>query len=140
MTATFFLDLRARLDSALAELAEIGELGDSVPLHRGSVELAKKLTEQRFVVAVVGEFKRGKSTFINALLGEELLPVGVVPLTSVVTVVTHGPDQRVEVVYEDGTRKDISPEEVSRYVTERHNPGNRLGVRRVNMEHPAPEL
>ena len=53
-------------------------------------EEMQKLNLNRFYCAVVGQFKRGKSTFINALLGEELLPVGVTPVTSVVTIVRFG--------------------------------------------------
>ncbi|MPZ54075.1 MAG: hypothetical protein GEU79_15315 [Acidimicrobiia bacterium] len=136
MTATDYFHLRGRLDRVLADLAAIGEQRGSSHLYEKATELAKKVDEQRFVVAVLGEFKRGKSTFINALLGEELPPVGVVPLTSVVTAVIHGANPRVEVVYGDGTRSPIATEEVSRYVTERHSPGE---VRRT-IEYPWRQL
>ncbi|HVW70360.1 MAG TPA: dynamin family protein, partial [Steroidobacteraceae bacterium] len=53
-------------------------------------QLSQQLVARTFNLVVVGQFKRGKSTVINALLGEPLLPTGVVPLTSIVTIVHHG--------------------------------------------------
>jgi ribosome biogenesis GTPase A len=49
--------------------------------------LEQKLTDQTFNLVVAGQFKRGKSSVINSLLGDRLLPVGVIPLTSVVTLI-----------------------------------------------------
>jgi ribosome biogenesis GTPase A len=46
-------------------------------------ELEKRLSQGRFHLAVLGQVKRGKSTFINALLGEEVLPSSVIPLTAI---------------------------------------------------------
>ena len=48
-------------------------------------ELRQRLVEQRLQIAVLGQFKRGKSTFLNALLGQPILPTGVLPLTAVRT-------------------------------------------------------
>jgi hypothetical protein len=74
-----------------------------VELHRAAAELGAtdiagavaalqgRRAEGRFYVACAGQFKRGKSTLINSLFGDEVLPVGVVPVTSVVTIVRHGP-------------------------------------------------
>jgi hypothetical protein len=53
-----------------------------------------RLAQARFNLVVLGEFKRGKSTLINALLGRDVLPMGVVPLTSAVTIMRHGPRDR----------------------------------------------
>lgn len=67
-------------------------------------ELLSRLATEEFNLAVFGQFERGKSTLINALLGEEILPMGVVPLTSVVTVVRYGPTSAAEVTFKDGRR------------------------------------
>jgi hypothetical protein len=48
--------------------------------------LSTKLAEDRFTLAVVGQFKRGKSSLMNAIIGREILPTGVLPLTSAVTI------------------------------------------------------
>ena len=47
--------------------------------------LHRRLEQERLQLAVLGQFKRGKSTFINALLGDDVLPTGVIPLTAVAT-------------------------------------------------------
>jgi small GTP-binding protein len=99
-----------------------------------------KLSAQRFNVVVMGQFKRGKSTVINTLIGAELLPVGVVPLTSVVTVLAHGETVRVEVRFEDGRRKIVTPERLRAFVTEKGNPDNAKGVHEVRIAHPSPWL
>lgn len=69
-------------------------------------ELARRLEAGRFDITVVGEFKRGKSTLLNALLGRPLLPVDVLPLTAVATEVAYGPE-RVVVHRLDGTIEEV---------------------------------
>ncbi len=106
-------------------------------------ELGCRLDEGRFRLAVLGQFKRGKSSLLNALLGETLLPAGLLPVTGVPTVLRYGPERRVQVVWLDGRteRRTGSTETLAtvlrRYVTEQENPGNRLGIREVAVEHPA---
>ncbi len=102
--------------------------------------LKEKLSAQVFNLVVAGEFKRGKSTVINALLGEALLPAGVVPLTSVVTVIRSGRTAAVHVELRNGERISIEPEALDEYVTERGNPRNAKSVERVVIDHPSPWL
>src|SRR5450755_369443 len=83
-----------------------------------------RLAQARFNLAVLGEFKRGKSTLINALLGRDVLPTGVVPLTSMVTVIRHGPRERLIVHYRDGRETEHPVSELSRFATEHGNPHN----------------
>jgi len=110
--------------------------------------LEERLTQGRFNLAVLGQFKRGKSTLLNALLGEPVLPTSVVPLTAIPTFIHSGPDRRVTVSYLDDRPSEQhaagSPEELtallSVFVAEEANPKNRLGVRQVEVAHPAPIL
>ena len=125
----------------------LGEMGAGYAGFRDRLAgLAARLDEGRFHLAVLGQFKRGKSSILNALLGEPLLPTGVLPLTAVPTVLRYGPERRVWVTRLDGRVIDVAGvvDEVSavlrRYVTEEGNPGNRLGVTRVVVEHQAPFL
>jgi len=53
-------------------------------------KLLARLVEDRFQLAVVGQFSRGKSTLMNAILGHPQLPTGALPMTSVLTTVTPG--------------------------------------------------
>ncbi len=88
-------------------------------------------------VAVLGQFKQGKSTLLNALVGRDLLPSGVLPLTTVPTEVRDGPDA-LEVELAGGAAAPHRLEELAEFVTEAGNPDNARGVRRVEVRVPLP--
>ncbi len=90
-------------------------------------------------MACVGQFKRGKSTLLNALVGEPVLPTGVVPVTSAITVLRHGP-RGAFVRFQDGHSEHIAVEQLAKYVAERENPENEKGVRAVEVFLPSPLL
>ncbi|MCS7017320.1 MAG: dynamin family protein [Gemmatales bacterium] len=75
---------------------------------------AAKLRANRFTILVVGEFKRGKSTLLNALLGKRVLPQKAAPCTAVVTVIRYGDPPRVDVVFQDGRIETLTTEEFMR--------------------------
>ncbi len=77
-------------------------------------QIASKLQNDVFVLAVVGEYSRGKSTLINALLEcPELLPTSIEPTTTAVTVLSHAPEFRMSVTFKDGsTRESRNPEDL----------------------------
>lgn len=100
-------------------------------------ELKEKLATHAFNLVVVGQFKRGKTSLINALVGSCLLPVGVVPLTSIITIVSYGNAVTMEVVYHNGAREHITAERLVEYVTEKGNPGNTKGVQEVLISYPS---
>ncbi|MGB3191069.1 MAG: dynamin family protein [Limnoraphis sp.] len=70
-------------------------------------KVSKKLQSQRFRVAVVGEFSQGKSTILNALLGEEIQPVRDIPCSGTVTVLRYGEQKRVICCYKDKRQEEI---------------------------------
>jgi GTPase SAR1 family protein len=102
--------------------------------------LEMKLLENRFHLVVLGQFKRGKSTFINCMLGDSVLPTSVIPLTSIVTVLKYGEKEAVEVLFENGSRRVTPRGELAGYVTERGNPGNGKGVKQVEISFPSQYL
>jgi hypothetical protein len=69
---------------------------------------SQNLREGVFRLLVLGDMKRGKSTFLNALIGENLLPSDVNPCTAVLTVLRYGSLKKVTVYFKDGQ----SPEEL----------------------------
>ena len=85
-------------------------------------------------VAILGRFKAGKSSFLNHLLGRELLPVGAIPVTTVITEIEYGPRDHADVVFKDGNTKQISPECIGDFISETENPGNAKQVARVRLE------
>lgn len=130
-----YTSLKAAILEAIDRLAEIEHLA-GFPL----AELTRKVRTNTLNLVVVGQFKRGKTCLINALLGVDLLPTAVVPLTSIVTVLTYGEPVRLEVAYQDGRVQIITPEELVAYVTEPGNPKNEKHVREVRVTYPSPYL
>ncbi len=127
---------RHTLMSALAELHALADGGDRDSL----AGLRDRLQAQRLRVLVVGEAKRGKSTLVNALLGREILPVGVTPLTAVATTVTHATAEHAEAAFLDGRTASFPLAELPDLVTERGNPGNRRQIATVTVGLDAPIL
>jgi GTP-binding protein EngB required for normal cell division len=121
--------------SALRSLAKLDLL--PVDQRRLAEEAADKLADSVVYVAVVGEFKRGKSSLINALLGDEVLPTGVTPVTAAPTLVRFGEVPRATVRLSDDTEIPIGVAELPDYITEAGNPRNGRGVREVVVEYPS---
>jgi len=103
-------------------------------------ELKEKIQNNAFNLIVLGQFKRGKTSLINALLGAEILPVAVVPLTSIATILKYGEVLRIKVFFNDGRVTEIKPESLPEYVTEKGNPKNIKGVSEVIITYPSPYL
>ena len=102
--------------------------------------IAKKLNSDVFSLVVVGQFKRGKTTFINALLGEDLLPTAITPLTSIITVLRYGDKLRITAFFENGAEKEIARDDLPLYITEKYNPKNEKGVNSVEITYPSQYL
>jgi GTPase Era involved in 16S rRNA processing len=107
-------------------------------------ELRNRLAKGRLHLAVLGQFNRGKSTFINALIGIKILPTSVLPLTSVPTMICWGPHLKCIVRFLNGkpdivvqkSLEDIT-ETLTTYVAEEHNPKNQFCVREVEVQCPS---
>jgi GTPase Era involved in 16S rRNA processing len=102
--------------------------------------LRQRLLTERFQLAVLGQFKRGKSTLLNALLQVDVVPTGVIPVTAIPTFFVAGPAPRLNVSYVDGRCEERAvPDltalrtQISGLVTEQHNPDNVLGINRVEV-------
>src|SRR5579885_1739647 len=115
---------RETLRSLLADLRRLSERFHADSISRSAGELCSRLERSRFHLVVAGQFKRGKTTLLNALLGRELLPAAVLPLTSAVTMLHYGPEIQAEIVLESGARLPIRTEQLAEFVTERGNPKN----------------
>jgi GTP-binding protein EngB required for normal cell division len=103
----------------------------------GMNELLVKLAEDRFNLAVVGQFKRGKSSLMNAVIGRDLLPTGVLPLTSAITALCYGPREGVWLRRRDSVfEQEIRTDQLADFVTERGNPGNEKGLVEARVELP----
>ena len=127
-------------ESALLRLADLAEEFDAEQVAADSRSVAERVSEGRFYVACIGQFKRGKSSVLNALVGNSVLPTGVVPVTTVPTIVRYGPHAAARVRFESGGWTDIPVKTVDEYVSEEKNPENAKHVAGLEIFVPSPLL
>jgi GTP-binding protein EngB required for normal cell division len=87
-------------------------------------------------VAVLGRFKAGKSSFLNHFMGRAILPVGVVPVTAVVTEIRYGPREEARVHHRDGREQEVALDRIGCYISEKENRENCKQVERIGVELP----
>jgi GTP-binding protein EngB required for normal cell division len=88
-------------------------------------------------VGIFGRFKAGKSSLLNYLAGASVLPVGVTPVTAVVTRLRFGPAERAVVRYSSGRSEDVPVDLVKSFVSESGNPENCKRIASVTIELPS---
>ncbi|MBE9063079.1 dynamin family protein, partial [cf. Phormidesmis sp. LEGE 11477] len=148
-----FQGYREQLGTICSDLIEVlkteGEY-DIFPsvLEEEVQQLAQKIQSQKFRLAVVGEFSQGKSTFLNALLGEELQPVRAIPCSGTLTVLKYGAEKRVVCYYKDGTQAVVPFDQYQQRasIPEEAALGSRelelaeSNIAEIVLEHPGLEL
>lgn len=80
-------------------------------------EVLKRIANDSFDIAIVGEFKRGKSTLINALLGKDILPTDILPCSATLNRITYNVTPMVKIEYKDGRTEEIAIDVLPDYVT-----------------------
>jgi len=120
-------------NSALGRVEELAGLAWAHAIEIEARDLLEKSASQLFYVACIGQHKRGKSSLIDALLREPLLPVGVLPVTSIPTIVRQGRDRAARVRLLNGEWRSIEAASLEGYVSERGNPGNVKAVAVVEV-------
>ncbi len=111
-----FQTYRKQLDNLFSEVFQIFQDCNhrdflSQTLAEEIEKVSQKLQSRRFRVAVIGEFSQGKSTLLNALLGEEIQPVRAIPCSSTITVLKYGAQKRVICRYKGKRQEEISFEQ-----------------------------
>ncbi len=107
-------DMKEKKGKILSSLIDLAGIVDSLNQMGLAIngaallDLKKKLENDNFKVLVIGEFKNGKSTFINALMGEKVLPAYSTPCTAVINEVVYGKEKKATLYF-----KDPLPEEMS---------------------------
>ena len=125
---------------AIAEVLRQTSLVSSDPRkwRERTSDLFARLADDRFNLVVVGRFSRGKTSLMNALLGTDRLPTGIVPLTSVITTVAYGSAERAILRFERRFMdQEISLDALPQYVTQQENPGNVKGIKEAEVQLPA---
>lgn len=128
------------LRKVLISIRDIADMRHDQNLVHEADSAIIALDKKYFNVAFIGQFKRGKSTLINAILGEEVLPTDLLPLTSAITIVQFGESPRCVVYFLDGHEENIGISDIGDFVSETCNPGNAKSVSEVVVELPVPVL
>ena len=123
-----------------ANLLRLEDIAASGRIKTACQSRRSKLEAGAFSLVVVGQFKRGKTTLINALLGTDLLPRAIIPLTSIITVLRYGDKLSITTFFTNGINKEITLDDLPHYVTEKDNPKNEKKVDRVEIAFPSPYL
>ncbi|HVU12243.1 MAG TPA: dynamin family protein, partial [Phototrophicaceae bacterium] len=95
------------LNDIAATLAELGDV--AAPDRQRLLDIAQDLRDMFFLVVVIGEFNAGKSTFINALLGDDLLQMGITPTTEAIHVIRYGPTNHKPTIRDNGIYEWTNP-------------------------------
>ena len=127
-------------EAALNRLAELAIEFEAEHISSTARGISERVSEGRCYVACIGQFKRGKSTLLNALIGYSILPTAVIPVTAVPTIVRHGERLSARVRFQNSAWTDIPVSAVAEYVSEGKNPENTKGVRGVEIFVPHPLL
>src|SRR5215471_17491777 len=112
------LERRNQLGGMAQKIAEALHVLDMHDEHTKAVQLEDLVRQDTFKVLVLGEFKTGKSTFINALLGEAVLPSYAVPTTAIINEIKWGEERRALLHFRSEEKEplDIPVDQLEDYV------------------------
>jgi len=88
-------ELIKKIRTLLVDFLSFGEINKISKQHQSLVKDQITQLDDMFLIVIVGEYNSGKSAFINALLGKDVLETGVTPTTSNITILRHG-DERLD--------------------------------------------
>jgi GTP-binding protein EngB required for normal cell division len=142
-------DLRSRLEKLDQTNDEVGWLRklDEITNRHGLVEfrptlstLVDRLANSRFEIALFGQVSSGKSSLLNHVLGADVLPVGVNPVTAVPTRLVYGATPRLTVSFVGRKQQRFEIESLAEFAAEQQNPANAKGVTRIVLEYPSARM
>src|SRR5712691_8480102 len=122
-------------ESALCRLADLADEFDAEHIAAAVRSVAERVSEGRFYVAW-----RGKSTLLNALIGQSVLPIGILPVTTVPTIIRYGERQTARIRFQSMQWTPIPVSSVKQYVSGDRNPENAKGVAGVEIFVSSPLL
>lgn len=113
-----FYERKNQVVESLTALTDVALSVGAISLaERVRSDVVDKLERDRFHLVVVGEFNHGKTTFVNALLGRQVLPVGVTPTTAVIHHIVYGDEPSAKLVKQNGEEQSIPFDDVRSFAT-----------------------
>lgn len=134
------MDLQQEKDEILRDLEKLTAkpfVKNHEKIAKGLRDLYNDIQGDFYTVVVLGEFKRGKSTLVNALLGETVLPMNVLPETATINAIMYNDEAVLNVVYRDGTSKkgEVSYDFLRQYSARMEN-SEAESVRYIKIGYP----
>ena len=132
-------EIKGQVGSAMRHVAELAASAGNETLRDSILgERLPRLEEERFNLVVLGEFNHGKTTFVNAVLGKPVLPVGVTPTTAVIHHIGWADEPGATAVSMTGERRPLSLDELKRYAVDGLAGGGAGDpIRHVEVGYPA---
>ncbi len=148
--------IRGSRENLQERLERLEQTGDEIPVlqkleavisEHGLVEfrstlsmILDRLEDNSFEIAIFGRVSSGKSSLLNAMLGTDVLPVGVTPITAVPTRLLYGETPVVHVCFANRTPEQFDIAQLPEFVAEQLNRGNEKHVTRIVVQLPSPRL
>ena len=111
MDFTLYNNRKTKLQQTITTTLSVLQSLNLTSAYKRMTDDAARLADERFNLVIIGEFSRGKSTFINALLGRSILPVSANPTTNIISKIVYGEQEKYTLFYKDGKKQEISKEE-----------------------------
>lgn len=111
MDFTLYNSRKTKLQHTITSTLSLLQSLKLTTTHKRLTEDAARLADERFNLVIIGEFSRGKSTFVNALLGKNILPASKEATTNIISKIVYGEQPKYVLFYKDGKKQEISKEE-----------------------------
>ncbi len=111
MDFTLYNNRKTKLQQTITTPLSVLQSLNLTSAYKRMTDDAARLADERFNLVIIGEFSRGKSTFINALLGRSILPASANPTTNIISKIVYGEQEKYTLFYKDGKKQEISKEE-----------------------------
>lgn len=120
MSQESYMNYQGMLTGVTTGIVELGGICQDLEMPEQAESLRQmkeRLQNHVFSVGIMGEFRRGKSTVINALLGQKIVPSDIVPCSATLNYVRWGTDKDAQIYFKDGHVQTVDVEDLSDYVT-----------------------
>ncbi len=124
------------MDTLLKNIEQICRQHKFHSLEEHIQSLKQFLGHKQIDLVILGQFKAGKSSFINSFLGRDLVPTGVIPVTSVITRLQQAETEKLLVYFRDKETVEEKLSNINDYVSEEKNPENEKNVSLVEIRSP----